>query len=30
MIVEGWYDKGMRESDPAFVYIRDNIRKGKA
>jgi hypothetical protein len=30
MIVENWYDKGMSESDPAFVYIRDHIRAGKA
>ena len=30
MIVEGWYDDGMAEGDPAFVYIRDNVRAGKA
>lgn len=28
-IVETWYDRGMKESDPLFPYIRDNIRKGK-
>lgn len=26
MIVENWYVGGMAESDPAFTYIRDNIR----
>ncbi len=26
MIVENWYVGGMVESDPAFTYIRDNIR----
>jgi hypothetical protein len=25
-IVEGWYVAGMSERDPAFKYIRDNIR----
>ena len=25
-IVEGWYVNGMLEADPAFRYIRDNIR----
>jgi hypothetical protein len=28
-IVEDWYIAGMKESDPAFVYIRDHIRAGK-
>jgi hypothetical protein len=28
-IVEDWYVGGMRESDAAFVYIRDHIRAGK-
>ena len=26
MIVENWYVAGMSETDPAFIYIRDNIR----
>lgn len=26
MIVQNWYVSGMSESDPAFTYIRDNIR----
>lgn len=28
-IVEDWYVGGMKETSKAFVYIRDNIRKGK-
>jgi hypothetical protein len=29
-IIENWYASGMKETDDdAFVYIRDNIRKGQ-
>jgi hypothetical protein len=27
-IVEDWYRNGLKETDPRFPYIRDNIRKG--
>jgi hypothetical protein len=29
MIVQNWYVGGMLESDPAFTYIKDNIRAGR-
>ncbi|HEY0323167.1 MAG TPA: hypothetical protein VGC66_19575 [Pyrinomonadaceae bacterium] len=29
IIVEGWFENGMSESDPRYVYIRDNIRAGR-
>jgi hypothetical protein len=29
-IVEDWFAGGMSETDPRFVYIKDNIRAGRA
>lgn len=28
-IVEDWFGNGMSESDPRYVYIKDNIRAGR-
>jgi hypothetical protein len=28
-IVEDWFKGGLKESDPRFHYIRDDVRKGK-
>ena len=28
-IVEDWFRKGRKTTDPRYRYIRDNIRKGK-
>ena len=29
-IVEDWFKNGLRNDDPRFHYIRDNLRKGSA